>query len=105
VITGFTLGRVIRSKDSNYKEGDIVLNAFSPVAEHYVVPAELLIRKVDPTSGVPLPDFLSSLGNIQFLGFVFQFFFFFFYPFKVILFMAICIYVLQGYQVLQRGWG
>jgi hypothetical protein len=84
VITGFTLGRVIRSKDGNYKEGDIVLNAFSPVAEHYVVPAELLIRKVDPTSGVPLPDFLSSLGNIQFLGFVFQFFFFFFFiPLKL----------------------
>jgi NADPH-dependent curcumin reductase CurA len=68
-ITAFSVGRVIRSKDSNYKEGDLVLK-ISPVAEYYVVPAELLIRKVDPSSGVPLPDFLSSLGNIFFLGFL-----------------------------------
>ncbi|XP_059450073.1 2-alkenal reductase (NADP(+)-dependent)-like [Corylus avellana] len=69
-ITAFSVGRVIRSKDSNYKEGDLVLNPFSPVAEHYVVPAELLIRKVDPSSGVPLPDFLSSLGVPGFAAWV-----------------------------------
>jgi NADPH-dependent curcumin reductase CurA len=73
-ITAITVGRVIRSKDSHYKEGDIVFNFFSPVAEHCVVPSEL-VRKLDPTAGVPLPDFLSSLGNILFLGFLFFIFY------------------------------
>jgi NADPH-dependent curcumin reductase CurA len=93
-ITAPSVGRVIRSRDSNFKEGDLVHNPFSPAAEYYVVPAELLIRKVDPSSGVPLPagilirkvdpssgvplpDFLSSLGNIFFLGLLFGGFFFF----------------------------
>lgn len=63
MITAFTIGRVIRSKDSNYSEGDIVLNPFSPIAEYCVVPSALHIRKVDPGSKVPLPDYISALGN------------------------------------------
>ncbi|KAG6657790.1 2-alkenal reductase (NADP(+)-dependent)-like [Carya illinoinensis] len=70
VITAFSIGRVIRSKDDNYKEGDIVLNPFSPIANYCVVPAGSLIRKIDPTSGVPLPDYLSSLGVPGFAAWV-----------------------------------
>ncbi|KAK6251674.1 hypothetical protein QUC31_013394 [Theobroma cacao] len=62
VITAFGIGRVIRSKDDKYNEGDIVLNAFFPVAEYCVVPSDVLIRKIDPAAGVPLPEYLSCLG-------------------------------------------
>ncbi|KAB1201974.1 (+)-pulegone reductase [Morella rubra] len=68
VISAFAVGRVIRSKDSNYKEGDIVLNPFFPVAEYIVVPSAAFIRKVDPVSGVPLPDYLSSLATGELFG-------------------------------------
>ncbi|OVA11496.1 Alcohol dehydrogenase superfamily [Macleaya cordata] len=61
VVTGYGVGRVIRSKDSRYKEGDIVQNPFNPVAEYSVVPTDL-IWKVDPESRVPLPDYLNALG-------------------------------------------
>lgn len=63
VLTEFGIGRVIRSKSSEFTEGDIVINPFSPVAEYCVVPTAFL-RKVDPTSGISLPDYLSSLGKI-----------------------------------------
>ncbi|XP_018848449.1 2-alkenal reductase (NADP(+)-dependent)-like [Juglans regia] len=69
VITAFAIGRVIRSKDSNYKEGDIILNPFSPIADYYMV-SELHLRKIDPASGVPLPDYLSSLGIPGFAAWV-----------------------------------
>ncbi|XAR68106.1 NADPH:quinone reductase [Bertholletia excelsa] len=61
VITELAIGRVVRSKDGKFSEGDLVLNAFSPVAEFYVVPAAVL-RKIDPTAGVELPNYLSALG-------------------------------------------
>ncbi|KAF8410730.1 hypothetical protein HHK36_003267 [Tetracentron sinense] len=60
-ITAFGMARVIRSKNSSYKEGDIVLNPFSPVAEYCIIPSDSL-RKLDPDAGIPLPDYLSSLG-------------------------------------------
>ncbi|XAR68104.1 Allyl-alcohol dehydrogenase [Bertholletia excelsa] len=61
VITEPAIGRVVRSKDGKFSEGDLVLNSSSPVAEYYVVPAAVL-RKIDPTAGVDLPDYLSALG-------------------------------------------
>ncbi|CAH2080587.1 unnamed protein product [Thlaspi arvense] len=61
VITEFAIGRVVLSKDGNFSEGDIVINPFSPVAEYSVVPTAVL-RKVDPTAGIELPDYLSALG-------------------------------------------
>ncbi|KAI4353188.1 hypothetical protein L6164_002154 [Bauhinia variegata] len=61
LINGFGAGRVIRSNDSNYKEGDVVLNPFSPVAEYCVIPSRFL-RKLDPTNGIPLLDHFNSLG-------------------------------------------
>ncbi|KAI4353206.1 hypothetical protein L6164_002171 [Bauhinia variegata] len=61
VITGFGAGRVIRSNDSNYKEGDEVLNPFSPVVEYCVTPSRFL-RKLDPTNGILLLDYFNALG-------------------------------------------
>lgn len=62
VVSTFAVGRVIRSKDSNYGEGDIVLSPYTPVAEYCVVPSQTLIRKIDADAGVPLPEYISTLG-------------------------------------------
>ncbi|KAK0589021.1 hypothetical protein LWI29_008592 [Acer saccharum] len=62
VIQVFGIARVIESKDSNYTRGDIVISAFLPVAEFAVLPSDLLVRKIDPTPGISLTDYLSSLG-------------------------------------------
>ncbi|XP_022727083.1 2-alkenal reductase (NADP(+)-dependent)-like isoform X1 [Durio zibethinus] len=70
VITAFGIGRVIRSKDNKYDEGDIVLNAFFPVAEYCVVPSDVLIRKIDPAAGIPLPEYLSCFGVPGFAAWV-----------------------------------
>ncbi|XWS59742.1 hypothetical protein CRYUN_Cryun08bG0147600 [Craigia yunnanensis] len=70
VITAFGVGRVIRSKDDKYDEGDIVLSAFFPVAEYCVVPSDVLIRKIDPAAGIPLPEYLSCLGIPGFAAWV-----------------------------------
>ena len=56
---------MIRSKDSNFKESDIVVSPFSPVAEYCVTPS-VFLRKIDPTNGISLPDYLSSLGGFLF---------------------------------------
>ncbi|XP_057508277.1 2-alkenal reductase (NADP(+)-dependent)-like [Actinidia eriantha] len=69
VLTEFGIGRVIRSKDSGFTEGDIVINPFSPIAEYCVIPSAFL-RKVDPTSGISLPDYLCSLGVPGFTAWV-----------------------------------
>ncbi|XP_059661080.1 2-alkenal reductase (NADP(+)-dependent)-like [Cornus florida] len=61
VITTFGVGRVIVSKDGKFSEGEIVVNPFFPVAEYSVVASHFL-RKTDPTAGIPLPEYLSSLG-------------------------------------------
>ncbi|KAG4170823.1 hypothetical protein ERO13_A12G173933v2 [Gossypium hirsutum] len=70
VITAFGVGRVMRSKDEKYSEGDIVLNAFFPVAEYCVVPSSVLIRKIDPEAGIRLPEYLSCLGVPGFAAWV-----------------------------------
>lgn len=61
-MTGFGAGRVIRSENNAYQIGDIVLNPFCPVAEYSIVPVDHL-RKVDTSSAIPLPEYLSALGN------------------------------------------
>ncbi|XP_061336657.1 2-alkenal reductase (NADP(+)-dependent)-like [Gastrolobium bilobum] len=70
VITAFGIGRVKQSKDSKYKEGDLVLNPNSPVAEYYVTPSSHIARKIDAASGISLPDYLSSLGVPGFAAWV-----------------------------------
>nr|XP_043630190.1 (+)-pulegone reductase-like [Erigeron canadensis] len=69
VITGFGLGKVVKSKNSNLKEGDIVVNPYCPVAEYCVVPLDFL-QKIDPTPNIPLPNYMSSLGVPGFTAWV-----------------------------------
>lgn len=70
VITAFAVGRVIRSKDSKYEEGDLVLIPSSPVAEYCIVPSSQVLRKIDAATGISLPDYLSSLGVPGFAAWV-----------------------------------
>ncbi|OIW15712.1 hypothetical protein TanjilG_04247 [Lupinus angustifolius] len=70
VITAFGIGRVKGSKDNKYEEGDIVLIAYSPVAEYFVISSTEIISKVDTESGISLPEYLSSLGVAGFAAWV-----------------------------------
>ncbi|KAK6919358.1 Alcohol dehydrogenase-like, C-terminal [Dillenia turbinata] len=70
VITAFAIGRVVRSKDSKFTEGDVVISPFFPVAEYFVAPAETLIGKVDPADGISPPEYLSCLGVPGFAAWV-----------------------------------
>jgi NADPH-dependent curcumin reductase CurA len=65
VPTTFAVVRVIRSKDSNYSVGDLLLNAYGLVAEYSIVPSSHIIRKIDPTNGISLSDYLGSLGSFS----------------------------------------
>lgn len=68
MIFSYGIGRVIRSKESNYSEGDFVLSPVMPVAEYSTVqPSQLRFKKIDPASGIPFTDYLSTLGNRKFL--------------------------------------
>ncbi|KAK7272287.1 hypothetical protein RJT34_28787 [Clitoria ternatea] len=69
VITAFAVGRVKKSKDSEYREGDIVVCPSAPVGEYCISPSRIL-RKIDASSGIPLPDYLSSLGVPGFAAWV-----------------------------------
>ncbi|GJW68081.1 putative reverse transcriptase domain-containing protein [Tanacetum coccineum] len=62
VLTEFGIGRVVRSKNSNFNEGDIVVNAFLPIAEYSVIPSDFL-RKIDPTANIALPNYINCFGN------------------------------------------
>ncbi|CAK8535515.1 unnamed protein product [Lathyrus sativus] len=62
VLSTFAVVKVIRSKDSAYNEGDIVLNGFGVASEYSIVPSSHIIRKIDPSNGISLPDYLGSLG-------------------------------------------
>ncbi|KAJ1418165.1 GroES-like superfamily [Sesbania bispinosa] len=70
VITAFAVGRVMQSKDSKYTEGDFILIPSAPVAEYSIVPSSQILRKIDATSGISLPDYLSSLGVPGFAAWV-----------------------------------
>ncbi|KAI5340318.1 PREDICTED: 2-alkenal reductase [Prunus dulcis] len=70
VLSTFGVGRVIRSKDSDYVEGDIVVSPLTPFAEYGVVPSQLLTRKIDPNDGIPLPEYISLLGVPGFAAWV-----------------------------------
>ncbi|KAL9670828.1 hypothetical protein QQ045_008386 [Rhodiola kirilowii] len=69
VMTAFGIGKVIKSQSSDFFEGDIVTNPFSPVAEYFTTPCDFL-RKVDPASGIDLPCYLSALGVPGFAAWV-----------------------------------
>lgn len=65
MLTTFAVVRVIRSKDSKYSEGDILLNGYGLVAEYSIVPSSHIIRKIDPANGISLSDYLGSLGSFS----------------------------------------
>ncbi|GAU17114.1 hypothetical protein TSUD_106130 [Trifolium subterraneum] len=62
VITAFAVVRVVRSNDSKYSEGDILLNSNASVAEYSIVPSSIITRKIDTSNGISLSDYLGSLG-------------------------------------------
>ncbi|GJR45304.1 NADP(+)-dependent 2-alkenal reductase-like protein [Tanacetum coccineum] len=64
VLTEFGIARVVRSKNSNFNEGDIVVNGFSLIAEYSVIPSDFL-RKIDPTANINLPDYINCLGKMS----------------------------------------
>ncbi|THG13110.1 hypothetical protein TEA_011690 [Camellia sinensis var. sinensis] len=68
-ITAFGIGRVVGTKDNNFAEGDVVVNPLSPIAEYCVASAAFL-RKIDTSAGIPLPDYLNSLGLSGFTAWV-----------------------------------
>ncbi|EXC01259.1 Putative NADP-dependent oxidoreductase yfmJ [Morus notabilis] len=53
VLSATAIARVIRSRDSNYSEGDIAIS-----------------RKIDPNAGVSFPDYLSLIGLPGFAAWV-----------------------------------
>ncbi len=65
VLKVFAIVRVIRSKDSKYTEGDILLNGDGFVAEYSIVPSSDIIRKIDPANGISLSDYLGTLGSFS----------------------------------------
>jgi len=65
VLKVFAIVRVIRSKDSKYTEGDVLLNEQGFVAEYSIVPSSDIIRKIDPANGISLLDYLGTLGSFS----------------------------------------
>ncbi|CAI0460448.1 unnamed protein product [Linum tenue] len=63
VVKTFGIAKVVKSGDENYREGDVFLNPFQPVAEYAVLPANpALLRKIDVTGQISPLDNLSCLG-------------------------------------------
>lgn len=63
VIIAFGVGRVIKSNDTNYSEGDIVVSPVTPLAEYCVVSSQSIARKIHPNSGISTPEYISLLGK------------------------------------------
>lgn len=61
VIVAFAAGKIIRSKDASYSEGDIVIYPICPIAEYCIVPT-IMLRKVDMSMGSSPLDYLNALG-------------------------------------------
>jgi NADPH-dependent curcumin reductase CurA len=72
VITVFAVVRVIRSNDSKYSVGDILLNSNASVAEYSIVPSSQITRKIDTSNGISLSDYLGSLGKFFFLRIAYE---------------------------------
>ncbi|KAI5340317.1 hypothetical protein L3X38_019591 [Prunus dulcis] len=70
VIIAFGVGRVIKSNDPNYSEGDIVISPVTPLAEYCVVSSQSITRKIDPHSGISTPEYISLLGVPGFAAWV-----------------------------------
>jgi NADPH-dependent curcumin reductase CurA len=68
----FAVVRVIRSNDSKYSVGDILLNSNASVAEYSIVPSSQITRKIDTSNGISLSDYLGSLGKFFFLRIAYE---------------------------------
>uniref|UniRef100_A0A803L665 Enoyl reductase (ER) domain-containing protein n=1 Tax=Chenopodium quinoa TaxID=63459 RepID=A0A803L665_CHEQI len=62
VIVSYGVGKIIRSKDAKYKEGDLVVCSEMPVAEYSVIPSQAVTTKIDPALGVSPSEYLNVLG-------------------------------------------
>lgn len=54
---------MIASNDCRYAPDDVVMSPDFPVAEYAVVPSALIMRKINPDSGVPLTEYLGCIGK------------------------------------------
>ncbi|CAL2249393.1 unnamed protein product [Prunus armeniaca] len=70
VIVAFGIGRVIKSNNTNYSEGDIVISPVTPLAEYCAVSSQSIARKIDPNSGISTPEYISLLGVPGFAAWV-----------------------------------
>ncbi|KAJ9176897.1 hypothetical protein P3X46_012162 [Hevea brasiliensis] len=70
VISSVGIGRVISSKDKNYKEGEIVLSFEFPVGEFCIIPSKMIMRKIEPVEGITPPHYLSCIGIAGFAAWV-----------------------------------
>ncbi|CAB4304666.1 unnamed protein product [Prunus armeniaca] len=66
----FGIGRVIKSNNTNYSEGDIVISPVTPLAEYCAVSSQSIARKIDPNSGISTPEYISLLGVPGFAAWV-----------------------------------
>ncbi|KAF3788353.1 2-alkenal reductase [Nymphaea thermarum] len=69
VVTSYGIGEVLRSNSPIYGNGDIVLSPFLSLSEYSVAPAEIL-QKVDSDAGIPLHEYLGTLGIAGFSAWV-----------------------------------
>ncbi|SGZ56078.1 CIC11C00000003245 [Sungouiella intermedia] len=61
VVRSLAMAEVLESKSDKYQKGDIVNGMFG-WSEELVVSEQAIFNKIDVSSGLPLPLFLSSLG-------------------------------------------
>ncbi|KNA23022.1 hypothetical protein SOVF_028390 [Spinacia oleracea] len=62
VIVSYGVGKIVKSKDEKYKEGDLVVIAEMPVAEYSVLPSKAVTTKIDPALEVSPSEYLNVLG-------------------------------------------
>ncbi|XP_021765580.1 2-alkenal reductase (NADP(+)-dependent)-like [Chenopodium quinoa] len=70
VIVAYGVGKIIRSKDAKYKEGDLVVCPEMPLAEYSVIPSQAVTTKIDPALGVSPLEYLNVLGIPGFAAWV-----------------------------------
>ncbi|XP_050208268.1 2-alkenal reductase (NADP(+)-dependent)-like [Mercurialis annua] len=71
VISTVGIGRIIESKDSKYKKGEIVLGFGFPVGEFCVIPSATITSTIDQMpQNITLPHYLSCFGVAGFAAWV-----------------------------------
>ncbi|CAN1843642.1 2-alkenal reductase (NADP(+)-dependent) [Linum perenne] len=71
VLKTWGAAKVIRSKHEDYVEGDIIFNHFHPIADYAVIdPTNSIMKKIDASSRISLPERLNCLGIPGFAAWV-----------------------------------